>query len=92
MGEADAADAADAAHDKAVLYLKKYQSRLYMDMLEEESNMRSYFQDKIDDIQKVLECICCHNWVEDEFEVTPDEKIIKVCICSICDSIREQRE
>ena len=85
-------DAADAAHDKAVLYLKKYQSRLYMDMLEEESNMRSYFQDKIDDIQDVLKHICAHDWVQDEYEVTPDEKIIKVCICSICDSIREQIE
>ena len=83
-------EAVAAACDKAVLYLKKYQSRLYMDMLEEESNMRSYFQDKIDDIQEVLQCICCHDWVEDEFEVAPDEKIMKVCICSICDSIRER--
>lgn len=84
-------EAAVVACDKAVLYLKKYQSRLYMDMLEEESNMRSYFQDKIDDIQKVLEYICCHDWVEDEFEVAPYEKIIKVCICSICDSMCDRR-
>jgi hypothetical protein len=75
------------AYKKAVLYLKKYQSRLYMDMLEEESNIQVFFQDQINDIQGVLQNICSHDWIEDEFEVAPYEKIIKVCICTICDSV-----
>lgn len=79
----------DELYIKAVMYLKKYQSRLYADMLEQESNMCSLFQDEIDGIQDVLKHICTHDWVQDEFEVAPNEKIMKVSICSICDSLRE---
>ena len=79
----------DELYIKAVMYLKKYQSRLYADMLEEDSNMCYLFQDDIDDIQDVLKHICVHHWIEDEFEVAPHEKIIKVSICTICNSLRE---
>lgn len=75
---------------KIIMYLKNYQSRLYADMLEQESNMSSLFQDEIDGIQDVLKHICTHDWVKDEFEVAPHEKIMKVCICSICDSLHDE--
>lgn len=79
----------DEVQKMTMMFMKKYRTRLSYEMNVHKSD-NSFYISEISDLDQCISSLCYHwykhEWEQDEFEVNGD--ILKVTLCSICETIK----